>query len=108
LGRGSELSQEKVLEALEGLGLEKLDAQVYVFLGRRGPQKAKEIVKALKISRQYVYEILKILKKKGLVSATLEHPARFSAMPFEQALDLFVKVKMEEAQRLRHDKAEIL
>jgi sugar-specific transcriptional regulator TrmB len=102
------VSQEKVLEALEGLGLEKLDAHVYVFLGRRGPQKAKEIVKALKISRQYVYEILKILQKKGLVSATLEHPARFSAMPFEQVLDLFVKVKMEEAQRLRHDKAEIL
>ena len=45
------MSQEKVLEALEGLGLEKLDAQVYIFLGKRGPQKGKEIIKALKMSR---------------------------------------------------------
>ncbi len=102
------MSQEKVLEALESLGLEKLDAQVYVFLGKRGPQKGKEIIKALKISRQHLYPILKTLQNRGLVSATLEHPARFSAMPFEEALDLFVKAKMEEAQLLQRGKAEIL
>jgi sugar-specific transcriptional regulator TrmB len=105
---GSGVSQEKVLEALEGLGLEKLEAQVYIFLGKRGPQKAKDIVKASRITRQHLYEILKTLQKKGLVSATLEHPARFSAMPFEKALDLFVEAKMEEAQRLKHNKAEVL
>ena len=102
------MSQEKVFEALEGLGLEKLDAQVYVFLGKRGPQKAKDIIKALKISRQHVYPVLKTLQNRGLVNATLEHPARFSAMPFEKALDLFVKAKMEEAQQLQRGKAEIL
>jgi HTH-type transcriptional regulator, sugar sensing transcriptional regulator len=102
------LSQEKVLEALEGLGLEKLDAQVYIFLGKRGPQKGKEIIKALKMSRQNLYPILKTLQNRGLVSASLEHPARFSAMPFEKALDLFVEAKMEEAQQLQRGKAEIL
>ena len=102
------MSQEKVLEALEGLGLEKLDAQVYIFLGKRGPQKGKEIIKALKMSRQHLYPILKTLQNRGLVTATLEHPARFSAMPFEKALDLFVEAKMEEAQQLQRGKAEIL
>lgn len=102
------MSQEKVLEALESLGLEKLDAQVYIFLGKRGPQKGKEIIKALKMSRQHLYPILKTLQNRGLVSATLEHPARFSAMPFEKTLDLFVEAKMEEAQQLQRGKAEIL
>jgi HTH-type transcriptional regulator, sugar sensing transcriptional regulator len=102
------MSQEKILEALEGLGLEKLDAQVYIFLGKKGPQKGKEIIKALKMSRQHLYHILKTLQNRGLVTATLEHPARFSVMPFEKALDLFVKAKMEEAQRLQRGKAEIL
>jgi sugar-specific transcriptional regulator TrmB len=102
------VSQEKVLDALEGLGLEKLDAQVYIFLGKRGPQKGKEIIKALKMSRQHLYQILKTLQNRGLVTATLEHPARFSALPFEKALDLFIKAKMEEAQRLQLGKVEIL
>jgi sugar-specific transcriptional regulator TrmB len=102
------VSQEKVFEALEGLGLEKFDAQVYVFLGKRGPQKGKEIAKALKISRPHLYHILKTLQNRGLINATLERPARFSAMPFEKALDLFVKSKMEEAQRLQYAKVELL
>ena len=102
------MSQEKVLNALEGLGLEKLDSQVYIFLGKKGPQKGKEIAKALKMSKQRLYLVLKNLQSKGLVNATLERPAKFSAMPFEKALDLFVKAKMEEAQRIQKGKAEIL
>jgi sugar-specific transcriptional regulator TrmB len=102
------MSQEKVLKALEGLGLEKADSQVYIFLGKKGPQKGKEISKALKISKQRLYLTLKNLQNKGLVNATLERPAKFSAMPFEKALDLFVKAKMEEAHRIQNSRTEIL
>jgi HTH-type transcriptional regulator, sugar sensing transcriptional regulator len=102
------MSQEKVLKALEGLGLEKLDSQVYIFLGKKGSQKGKEIAKALNMPKQHLYLVLKNLQSKGLVNSTLERPAKFSAMPFEKALDLFVKAKMEEAQRIQNGKAEIL
>ncbi len=101
------MSQEKVLKTLESLGLAKLDAQVYIFLGKKGPQKASEIAKALKIRKQRLYDTLRNLESKGIVSATLEHPAKFSALQFEKALDLFLKAKIEEAQRIEGEKAEL-
>jgi sugar-specific transcriptional regulator TrmB len=102
------MSQERVLKTLESLGLTKLDAKVYIFLGKKGPQKGKDIAKALKMPKQHLYLILKSLQSKGIVNATLERPARFSAMPFEKTLDLFVKAKLEEAQRIEGGKDEIL
>jgi HTH-type transcriptional regulator, sugar sensing transcriptional regulator len=90
------------------LGLTKPDAQVYIFLGKKGAQKGKDIAKALKMSKQHLYLVLKNLQSIGIVNATLERPAKFSALPFEKALDLFVKAKMDEAQRIEGDKNEIL
>ncbi len=97
-----------MLKTLEDLGLPRLDAQVYIFLGKRGPQKAKDVTKALKIRKQQLYTILKNLQSKGLASATLEHPAKFSALPFEKVLDLFVSVKIGEAKRIETDRDNLI
>jgi sugar-specific transcriptional regulator TrmB len=102
------LSQEKVLKTLESLGIAQLDAKVYVFLAKKGPRKATDVAKSLKMPKQTLYVVIKNLQKKGLVTSTLEHPARFSVVPFEKVLDLFVKAKMEEAQRIQQGKDEIL
>jgi sugar-specific transcriptional regulator TrmB len=102
------VSKEKVLKTLEELGLSKSDAQVYVFLAKRGPKKAKEVTLALKISKQQLYPSLKSLQSKSLVNATLEHPSRFSAVSFEKALDLFAKAKMEEAKSIQQNKDNLL
>ena len=93
---------------MQNLGFSSLDAQVYLFLGKKGPKKVSELVKALKIPKQQLYAILKNLQSKGVVNATLEHPARFSTEPFEKVLDLFVKAKMEEAKKIQGNKNEIL
>ncbi len=102
------MTQEKVLRTLQNLGLTQGDAQVYIFLGKIGPQKAQDIAKALRMPKQQVYAIIKNLEGKGIVNSTLERPARFSAIRFEKALDLFIKEKMEEAQRIKQNKTEIL
>jgi sugar-specific transcriptional regulator TrmB len=102
------LSQERVLKTLSDLGLTRLDSQVYIYLAKRGPQKGKEISKALKVQKQQLYRSLKKLQSKAIVSATLEHPARFSAVSFEKVLDLFIRAKLEEAQNIQHDKTELL
>ncbi len=60
------------------------------------------------MQKQHLYITLKSLQGKGLVNATLERPARFSAVPFDKVLDLFVKSKMEEASQIRQGKQEIL
>jgi len=102
------LSQETVLNTLVSFGLTEIEAQIYIFLAKKGPQKGRDIHKALKITKQQLYPSLRNLQNKGIVSSTIEHPARFSALPFEKVLDLFIKAKVEETQRLQQSKDEIL
>ncbi len=102
------MSQEKVLKTLESLGFTKSDAQVYIFLGKKGPQKAKDIAKALKMPKQTLYLVIKNLQSKGMITATLEHPSRFSAAQFEKVLDLFVKIKTEEVQRIEQGRKDLI
>jgi sugar-specific transcriptional regulator TrmB len=102
------LSQEQVVRTLVGLGLTNMDARVYIFLAKKGPLKARDAAKALRIKRQQLYRSLKNLQSKAIVSATLEYPARFSAVSFEKVIDLFIKTKLEEAQNIQHDKTTLL
>jgi sugar-specific transcriptional regulator TrmB len=90
------------------LGLTEVDAKVYIFLARKGLQKAIDMSKSMKMNKVQLYRSLKKLQSKGIVTGTLEHPARFSAVPFEKILDLFVKSKMEEAEQIQQNKDEIL
>jgi sugar-specific transcriptional regulator TrmB len=102
------LSQEQVLKTLANLGFDNIDAQIYVYLAKKGMKKASEVINALKLTKQQLYPSLKRLQSKGIISSTIEHPARFSAIPFEKVLDLYIKAKIEETRILQHSKAEIL
>ena len=97
-----------MLKTLANFGFDQVDAQVYVYLAKKGMQKASEIRKAAKLTKQQLYPSLKRLQSKGIVNSTIEHPARFSALPFEKVLDIFIKAKVEEIQTLQQSKAEIL
>jgi sugar-specific transcriptional regulator TrmB len=97
-----------VLKTLVDIGFSRTDAQVYLFLSRKGPQKGRAISRALNMNRQQLYPCLKNLQSRGIVNATIEYPARFSAVPFEKVLDLFIRGKMEEAQRIQQSKERIL
>ena len=102
------MSQEEVLKTLSDLGMTRLDSRVYIYLAKKGPLKGKEISKGLKVQRQQVYRSLKFLQSKAVVSATLERPARFSAVSFEKVLDLFIRAKLEEAQNIQQEKSKLL
>ncbi len=102
------MSHERVLKALVGLGLSEMEAEVYVFLAKQGPQKATSIAAVLKTVEQQLSRSLKSLREKGIVNATPEHPSQFSAIPFEKALDLLVKAHLEEAQSIEQNREEIL
>jgi sugar-specific transcriptional regulator TrmB len=102
------LSQEKVLKTLESLGISQPDAQIYIFLGKKGPQKARDIAKSLRVSKQTVYRTIKNLQSRGIVTSTLENPAKFSAAPFDKVLDLFVKAKTDEVHRIEESKTDLL
>jgi len=102
------VSQEKILEILRDLGLKKAEAKTYFYLAKRGPKKANEITKALKITKQRLYLILKNLQNKAIVNSSLDRPAKFYAVSFENALDLFAKAKFEEAKIIQQNKDKLL
>jgi len=95
-------------KTLRNFGLSEKQAEIYIFLGKRGPLKGGEITKRLKMNKGQVYRILRKLQKKGLVEETLEFPARFIAVPFEKVIDSFVKSKREEVDLIEETKKDLL
>lgn len=102
------MSLERVLKILENFGLAKTDAKVYVYLAKKGPKRKKELTDEFKLTDQQLYASLKNLLGKGVVIASVEKFALFSALDFERVLDLFVKANMEQAQAVKENKEEIL
>jgi sugar-specific transcriptional regulator TrmB len=97
-----------MLKTLVSLGFDERDAQVYVFLATEGPQEARDIAEALQIYKRRLYRSLKNLQSKGIINASSEYPARFSAVLFEKVLDLLIKAKTEQEQALQESKEELL
>ena len=102
------LSLELVIDTLVSLGLKRIDAEVYIFLAKKGPHRGKAIANALKITKQQLYPSLKNLQNRGIVKSTLKRPALFSAVPIEKVLSTFLKTRTEENQRMIQNKEQLL
>ena len=102
------MSQESVKNALRNFGLTEKEAEVYIFLAKRGALKSGQISKQLKKNKGQVYRILSRLKEKGVVEATLEFPTRFSAVPLEKTINAFIKSRREEISLVERTKQELL
>jgi sugar-specific transcriptional regulator TrmB len=91
-----------------GLGLSETDAQIYVFLALNGPHKAKDVTIKLSLYKEQLYRSLKNLRDKDVIKTTTDYPAVFSAVPFEEILDLLTEIKKEQAQALQGVREELL
>ncbi len=95
------MSTEKVQQALKSLGLTEKEAEVYIFLAKHHALRSGEIAKGTRTHRVEVYRLLKSLQTKGVIAATLEAPARYTAAPLEGLLDSFIKANLKRPQRWR-------
>ena len=102
------MSEESVRNTLRNFDLTEMEADIYIFVAKRGVLKGGEISKQTKMQKAQVYRVLKSLQKKGLVESTLEFPARFTAVPFENVIDLNIKTKQDEAAQIAAQKKELL
>ena len=98
------MSLERIIKALEYLGLSRADAKVYVYIANHGQSKAEVIAKALKLNELKTYASLRNLKKKGLIT---ENGLSFSSLPFEEALELLIKQEKEKTQALEEGTKEL-
>lgn len=92
------------MKVLRDLGLSRREAEVYIFLSRRGPQGANSVSNVLKIERVQTYRALKSLQEKGIVEATLETPTRFSAVPFDTLLTSLITTRKSRISELEAQK----
>ena len=102
------LSQETIKNALKNFGLTEKEAEVYIFLAKRGSLKSGQISKQLKKNKGQVYRILTRLKDKGIVETTLEFPTRFVAVPLEKTINAFIKSRREEISIVEKTKQDLL
>ncbi len=102
------MSYERVLNALIRLGLPKRDAEIYIYLATKGPQKADIVADKLKISKQQINSSLTSLQEKRIVIPKPKQSTHFIALPFEKTIVLLMKTKREEAQRIEQNREEIL
>jgi PAS domain S-box-containing protein len=102
------LSQKIVSETLRGLGLTERDSEVFIFLAKKGPVLARDMLRTMGINKAQLYRSLKNLQGKGIAESTLELPARFTAVSFEQVLDLFIKTKKDETRRIEERREVVL
>jgi sugar-specific transcriptional regulator TrmB len=99
---------ELLIETLVELGLKPTDTQVYIFLAKKGPQRVKDLVNSLRITKQQLYPSLKNLEERCVVNSSNERPAVFSAVPIEQVLDALIKAKIKETQHMIQNKEALL
>jgi len=97
-----------VLKALEEFGISKSDANLYIYLAKKGPKKASELGKTLRISKQQLYPALRNLESRGLVIASPDRPSKFSALPFEKVLECLIHLKKEKFKEIQNKKVELL
>jgi sugar-specific transcriptional regulator TrmB len=106
--RGTQVSLERVVKALIHLGLSQRDAEIYIHLAAKGPQKARNITVALGLGKGNIYRRLGHLRSLGLVYSSVDRAAEFSAVGFEKAIDLYQKRRKNEANFLEKQKIQIL
>ena len=99
------MSSEKIIKALERLGLSRVEAEVYFYIANKGPQKAINMAYALNVSKSKFYVILRNLLDKGLVSK--DH-TNYSALPFEKALELLITREKKQARHILESKKQLL
>ena len=106
---GSEImSLERVLRALKEFGISETEANVYVYLAKKGSKSSVELAKALKMPAQKLNSTLQNLEKKGLLMSTSSHSAVFSALSFEKVLECLVHMKVQKAKEINEKKIELL
>ena len=102
------MDDKRIYEILNDLGLSKRKADIYLFLSKKGVQKAQSIAAHLDIDRAQTYRLLRSLKEMGVLEETIEAPTRYIAVPIEDLIKSYVKDKKSEIDSLEADKDKIV
>lgn len=91
----------KLIEVLRELGLTRLQAEVYLTLGRLGSAYARDLIAELKVNRVDVYRALRALRSLELVEVQLGNPTRFQSVAPRAAIEALLNRKEEALSNLK-------
>ena len=99
---------ERLVQRLQGFGITRDEAKIYVFLLRTGPCPARIVAKKFEINRMKTYRTLKDLEEKGMVHRIMGRPVRFTAAPMRETLERHVDEVRGKLSDLEEGEREIL
>jgi sugar-specific transcriptional regulator TrmB len=102
------LPADAIQEKLSKFGLTQNESKIFIFLGKYGSKPAIEITRLLKIPRTETYRVINTLQRRGIVSSTIDHPVKFSALPIDKALEILIRTEMENVRVLQNQKNDII
>ena len=102
------MSKKRIINALKKFELSTTDIQVYVFLAKQGPAEMSDLASMLNLNERKIHSSLKDLRNLGIVKASNGYPQELIAVPFEEAIDLLVEVRKEQAKAIQEAKDELL
>ncbi len=95
-----EMLFDRMKNELSKFGLTPNQSKVYLFLEKHGSSTATQVSKSLKVPRTETYHLLTNLQNKGIVSATFQHPIKFSALSLDKAVGVLINSEKERVKTL--------
>jgi sugar-specific transcriptional regulator TrmB len=88
------------VDLLSEAGLTNSQAKIFLFVVRTGPASVSEISRVSKIDRSYVSKTLNSLKKVGLVTKVINHPALYKSVGIKSAVSLLIQQRKKNCEKL--------
>jgi sugar-specific transcriptional regulator TrmB len=85
--RNKTMATERLAGKLKSFGLEKEEAEIYVFLSASGPTPARVVARRFNLNRMKAYRSLKVLEEKEFVQRVMGRPVKFIAAPLRSVID---------------------
>ena len=102
------MSLERVLTLLQDLGLSKDEAEIYVYLAKKGPQTLKTLTESVKKNKDEIVKALRGLEEKHITTRKSKHSTFFLAIPFEKLLANYAKIRFKQAKRIEQTRLSFL
>lgn len=99
---------ERILKLLEDLGLARDEAEVYVFLAKKGPQTIDTLKDSLKKNKAEIVKALKGLEGKQITVRKSKRSTFFLAISFEKLLANYAKIKFSQVKSIEQKRLSML
>ncbi|HEV2192355.1 MAG TPA: helix-turn-helix domain-containing protein [Nitrosopumilaceae archaeon] len=99
---------EKIRNELFKFGLTPTQAKIYIYLAKFGSKSAPDIIKALSLPRTETYYVLNALQSRGIITAELSSPMKYTALPLEQTMSVLINTEKEKINILSKQQEEVL